>query len=292
VYELILEAREIPQNPDDLEPTLTTRTGVAVMIEDADDHLPEFRPAKFTRVLRMPYNVNEPWSFPDFRVEVEDGDVDPFNSKFELKFGWNLENYPVPIEEVFTFVTPSMENPTIQSKGMISMEVMNISLLSPGLTFDLQIGAYQKGYLVSNLNVPIEVAPGAKVLPAFSQNVYRIDVPEDVPEGGLIAKIAAKNHDEIDGIKYTLIGAGTEKFDVNETTGEIRCKADCLDFEKDKSHFFLIRAKAGDAVDEEVFALFHLDVQEKNDNKPVSTSSENEYDLHFTNRVFVDDTKA
>lgn len=239
------------------------------MIEDTDDHLPEFRPSQFTRILRIPYNANEAWTFPDFRVEVEDGDVDPYNSKFDLKFDWNLEDYPVPIEEVFQFVTPTPDNPSIQSKGIVTLEVMNISLLNPGLMIDLQIGAYQKGYLVSNLNVPIEVAPGPKVLPAFSQNVYRISVPEDIPEGGLIARIAAKNHDEIDDVKYTLIGAGSDRFDVNADTGDIRCKAHCLDFEKDKSHFFLIRAKAGDTVDEEVFALFHLDVVEKNDNKPV-----------------------
>lgn len=239
------------------------------MVEDEDDHIPEFRPAQFTKILKIPYNPGESWTFPDFRVEVEDGDVDAYNSKFELKFDWNLENYPVPVEKVFQFVTPSPESPTIQSKGIITMEASNISLLSPGLKIDLQIGAYQKGFLASTLNVPIEVASGPKIIPSFSQNVYKFAVPEDIPEDGLIAKIAAKNHDEIKGIKYSLIGAASERFTVDEDTGEIRCKSYCLDFEKDKSHFFLIKAKSGEAVDEEVFALFHLDVVEKNDNRPV-----------------------
>jgi hypothetical protein len=224
--------------------------------------------------LRIPYNPGESWTFPDFRVEVEDGDVDAYNSKFELKFDWTLDAYPIPVNQVFQFVTPASEDHSIQSKGIITIELMNISLLSPGLTIDLQIGAYQKGYLASTLNIPIEVAAGPKVLPTFSQNVYKFSVPEDIPEGGLIAKISARNHHEIEGIKYTLIGAASERFTVDENTGEIRCKSQhCLDFEKDKSHFFLIKANAGDAVDEENFALFHLDVIENNDNSPVSVLS-------------------
>jgi hypothetical protein len=135
VYELILEAREIPLDSDDLESTLTTRTGLAVMVKDEDDHLPEFRPSTFSRILRIPYNPGESYSFSDFRVEVEDGDVDAYNSKFDLKFDWaNNDNSKivVPVGEVFQFVTPSPDHPTIQSKGIITMEVTNISLLSPG----------------------------------------------------------------------------------------------------------------------------------------------------------------
>lgn len=186
---------------------------MAVMVKDEDDHIPEFRPSTFTRILKIPYNAGESWTFPDFRVEVEDGDVDSYNSKFELKFDWNLENHKVPVDKVFQFVTPTQDHPTIQSKGIITMEVTNVSLLSPGVKIDLQIGAYQKGHLVSNLNVPIEVASGPKILPAFSQNVYKFSVPEDIPEGGLIAKISARNHDEIDGVKYTLIGAAAERYE-------------------------------------------------------------------------------
>lgn len=268
VYELILEAREVPLHSEDLEPTLITRTGVAVIIEDVDDHLPVFIPPQFTRILRIPYNPEESWIFPDFRVEVEDSDVDQHNSKFSLKLDWNLEDNENDVDDIFAFVTPSNDDPTIQSKGIITLEVLNISKLEPGQVIDLQIGAVQNGQVVSNLNVPIEVAPGPKIVPIFSQNVYRVALPEDIGEGELVAKITAKNHNEIPGIKYSLIGIGSEKFDVNENTGEIRCRNKCLDYERNKHNFFLVKAKAGDKVDDEVPVLFYLDTIEKNDNYP------------------------
>ncbi|CAL8104119.1 unnamed protein product [Orchesella dallaii] len=268
VYELILEAREIPLHAEDTEPTLITRTGVAVIIEDVDDHLPAFIPPQFTRILRIPYNPEESWMFPDFRVEVEDSDVDPHHSKFSLKLDWNIEDSPHDIDDVFAFVTPSNDDPTIQSKGIITLEVLNISKLEPGQMIDLQIGAVQNGHIVSNLNVPIEVAPGPKIIPIFSQNVYRVALPEDLGEGELVAKITAKNHNEIPGIKYSLIGIGADKFDMNEDTGEIKCKAKCLDYERNQHNFFLIKAKAGEKVDDEVPVLFYLDTIERNDNYP------------------------
>jgi hypothetical protein len=275
VYELTLEAREFPLNPQDTEPTLVTRVGLAVMIEDLDDHIPVFTPDHFTRVLRIPYNPDESWTFPDFQVQVEDVDEAPAHSKFNLMFDWSLE-VPIPVEQVFAFVTPANSNPTVQSKGMVTMEVLNISLLQPGATFELEIGAYQHDHLVSKINIPIEVASGPKVLPIFNSTVYRVAVPEDIEDGELITWISAKNGDAIPGIQYSLIGVGAERFVVNAGTGEIRCgMVHCLDFERERNHFFLVRAKSGDGVEEEVYALFYLDTQPRNDESPMFPDSKN-----------------
>ncbi|CAG7721237.1 unnamed protein product, partial [Allacma fusca] len=269
VYELILEAREYPLGPDDTEPTLVTRTAVAVVIEDDDDFLPTFTPAVFAEVFKVPYNPNEAFIFPNFIAGVEDMDVDPTHSKFQLRFAWTepIPEGHIDPTDIFAFVTPYNQNPVIQSKGIITMEVLNISLLQPGTSFDLEIGAYQNEHLVSKINVPIEVARGPKSVPKFNNTVFRIRVSEDILEGDTITQISTVK--PFPGMKYTLIGIGADRFEVEEATGVIKCGRKCVDFEKEKHHLFLVKAKAGDAVEDTVFAVLNIDVLETNDNFPI-----------------------
>jgi len=267
VYELALEAREFPLNAEDTEPTLVTRVGLAVMVLDEDDNLPTFEPPQYPHILRIPYNPDESWTFPDFQVEVEDVDEDPAHAQFHLQFDWTL---PSAVDQVFAFVTPSNSNPTIRSKSIVTMEVLNISLLEPGAKFNLEIGAYQRDHLVSKINIPVEVEDGPKVLPIFNTTVFRVSVPEDIDKGELITTVATKNGHLIPNVHYSLIGIGSVKFDLDESTGEIRCGiGNCLDYERERSHFFLVRAKSGEKVDEEVYALLYLDTLPKNDESPV-----------------------
>ena len=269
VYELILEAREYPLGPDDTEPTLVTRTAVAVVIEDDDDFLPAFTPPKFLKVFKVPFNPGENYIFPDFAAEVEDNDASLGNSRFSLKFDW-VTGPPSPgldVEDVFSFISPTNANPIIQSKGAISMEIVNVSQLIPGSTFDLQIGAYQNEHLVSKLNVPIEVAGGPKPIPKFNATVFRVRAPESLLEGDIVTQVSVRN--KIPGIKYSLIGITADRFEVEEATGVIKCGRKCLDYEKETSHFFLVKARSGPGVDDVVFSLLYVDVIETNDNYPV-----------------------
>lgn len=228
--------------------------------------MPSFFPQTFDRILEIPFTPQNTWSFPDFRVEIEDSDVDPFHSRFTLQFSWNLENpKELKVTDIFSFVTPSNERPEIQSQGIITMQASNLSLLEPGVSFDLQIGAYQNDHLVSNVNVPIQVSGGPKAVPVFPKSVYKVKVAEDLPEDGVIAKIAVKNQKQLRSVKYSLIGVGAENFLVDENTGEIRCRGVCLDFESHPSHFFLVKAKSGNGVHDEAFALFYLDIVDMND---------------------------
>ena len=67
-----------------------------------------------------------------------------------------------------------------------------------------------------------------------------------------------------------------DHLDVDETTGEIRCAiSKCIDYEKEKQHFFLVKGKSGDTIEDEVFALLYLDVVEANDNYPVFIDGNN-----------------
>lgn len=286
VYELTLEAREIPLNNYDIEPTQTTRIGLAIIIQDQDDNLPIFTPSHFTDTLYIPYNEDESYIFPNFNVEIEDVDIETKHSIFNLQFDWNLEleESGISVDEVFAFITPDNTNPIIQSKGAITIEVLNISLLQPGSNFDLIIGAYQQSTdnnnteallnnnnnkLLTKLTIPIQVAPHGKILPIFNSTIYRVSVLEDIKPGELITRINIENHKAIPHTKYNIIGDSINNFYINESSGEIRCAMiNCIDYEKDKQHFFLIKAKSGNTIEDEAFALLYFDAIETNDNNP------------------------
>ena len=111
------------------------------------------------------------------------------------------------------------------------------------------------------------MAGGPKPIPKFNATVFRVKAPESLLAGDIVTQVSVRN--KIPEIKYSLIGITADRFEVEETTGVIKCGRKCLDYEKETSHFFLVKPASGPGVDDVVFSLLYVDVIETNDKYPV-----------------------
>ncbi|XP_035418816.1 protocadherin gamma-A10-like [Cygnus atratus] len=111
--------------------------------------------------------------------------------------------------------------------------------------------------------------------PVFSQAVYAVRVPEDVPVGSTLLALTATDADEgLNGeVKYSmtkLTAVQTDKFYVAPETGSIRLVRS-LDFEEDDSYELEVQARDGGGLSDT--ATVSISVTDVNDNAPELTVS-------------------
>ncbi|XP_031663896.1 protocadherin beta-16 isoform X27 [Oncorhynchus kisutch] len=107
--------------------------------------------------------------------------------------------------------------------------------------------------------------------PVFSENVYKVSVPENAPLGSLVVTVTAIDADEGANGEVTY-GFGPISEELNKTfsldpkTGDIRI-AGQMDFEEESIHELRIKAKDGSGLTS--FAKIFIEITDVNDNAPV-----------------------
>ncbi|XP_045572937.1 protocadherin beta-16 isoform X29 [Salmo salar] len=107
--------------------------------------------------------------------------------------------------------------------------------------------------------------------PVFSQNVYKVSVPENAPSGSLVVTVTATDADEGANGQVTYgFGPISEElnqlFSLDPKTGDIRI-AGQMDFEEESIHELRIKAKDGSGLTS--FAKIFIEITDVNDNAPV-----------------------
>ncbi|XP_036846223.1 protocadherin beta-16 isoform X32 [Oncorhynchus mykiss] len=107
--------------------------------------------------------------------------------------------------------------------------------------------------------------------PVFSENVYKVSVPENAPLGSLVVTVTAIDADEGANGEVTYgFGPISEElnkiFSLDPKTGDIRI-AGQMDFEEESIHELRIKAKDGSGLTS--FAKIFIDITDVNDNAPV-----------------------
>ncbi|XP_046903064.1 protocadherin gamma-A11-like [Hypomesus transpacificus] len=107
--------------------------------------------------------------------------------------------------------------------------------------------------------------------PVFSQNVYRVNLPENSPKGSVIMTVSATDADEgANGEVTYAFGPVSEQlselFSLDIKTGDI-CIVGEIDFEKESTHELSIQAKDNFGLTS--FANVIVEITDVNDNNPV-----------------------
>ncbi|XP_042165390.1 protocadherin beta-16-like isoform X43 [Oncorhynchus tshawytscha] len=107
--------------------------------------------------------------------------------------------------------------------------------------------------------------------PVFSENAYKVSVPENAPLGSLVVTVTAIDADEGANGEVTYgFGPISEElnkiFSLDPKTGDIRI-AGQMDFEEESIHELRIKAKDGSGLTS--FAKIFIEITDVNDNAPV-----------------------
>ncbi|XP_005184886.2 cadherin-23 [Musca domestica] len=257
VYVLSVRATELVDgNPTDDFST----TQITIVVNDVDDHIPEFNGDTFN--ISIAENLGNGMPLPGLTVIVDDRDMGN-NSRYSLilKNVKNAEN---------TFAVSPTE---AQGRTPIVVKVTNSSRLDYDVLdeelreFSFDILALVNGEEKSKARINVQLTDVNDNPPIFEQNSYRFLAAENLTEGTQIGVVRATDKDS-DGyglITYYLKGFGAEYFYTDPLTGGFYVKKP-LDYEKQNSYSLSVVAEDGGG--REANAQVYVEVIDVNDNYP------------------------
>ncbi|XP_006086513.1 protocadherin gamma-B2 isoform X15 [Myotis lucifugus] len=226
---------------------------VNVMIEDINDNPPHF-PQNST-VLQ----INE-LATPGTRFDLEsaiDADVGPHS----------LQSYQLSYNEHFSLMVKDKAEgknaPELVLERPLDREQQSSHLLV--------LTAVDGGDPVrtGTTQIRIEVTDANDNAPVFSQDVYRVSLPENLPPGTSVLKVTATDQDE--GINaeitysFKIPGDVGSTFTLDHQSGEIKSK-NPIDFEISSSYTIIMEAKDGGGMATKCKII--LEILDENDNAP------------------------
>ncbi|CAK1544137.1 unnamed protein product [Leptosia nina] len=107
--------------------------------------------------------------------------------------------------------------------------------------------------------------------PIFSQPLYSVHVPENVPNYPVI-KVHAEDPDSVPEITYTILKGDTDLFSIDRKSGMIRTLRP-LDREMIARHELIVGTEENNGQDKGATTTVEIIVDDKNDNAPVFTSA-------------------
>ncbi|XP_070270864.1 protocadherin gamma-B2 isoform X22 [Myotis yumanensis] len=225
---------------------------INVMIEDINDNPPHF-PQNST-VLQ----INE-LATPGTRFDLEsaiDADVGPHS----------LQSYQLSYNEHFSLMVKDKAEgknaPELVLERPLDREQQSSHLLV--------LTAVDGGDPVrtGTTQIRIEVTDANDNAPVFSQDVYRVSLPENLPPGTSVLKVTATDQDEgINAeIRYSFKTPGVgSMFTLDHQSGEIKSK-NPIDFEISSSYTIIMEAKDGGGMATKCKII--LEILDENDNAP------------------------
>ncbi|XP_078578476.1 cadherin-related family member 1-like isoform X1 [Branchiostoma floridae x Branchiostoma japonicum] len=239
VYSFDVQARE-----NSIE-ARTTNTSVRITVVDVNDQIPTFYNGTgnspqnyFTATIPEGTSAGIPLGGLDMRVEDNDeGD----NGRFTLTLDEEGSRY--------FEVVPS----TVYGQAAVNIRVKNSRLLDYETLQSVQFKVIAREDLAaehysSNATVLVTLEDTNDNSPVFSQSKYDLSVAENSPDGTVVGTITATDLDsgQFAAVTYSLQGSGTDKFAVNNLTGEITvAKGNELDRETIPFYFLTLLAEDG-----------------------------------------------
>lgn len=128
-------------------------------------------------------------------------------------------------------------------------------------------------YQVAFSTVHLQLLDANDHSPKFSQNLYKLSVPEDAEIGRKFADVRAKDADSgaFGELSYNLRGFGADRFRTDLRNGGVYV-AKALDYEDQKSYSLTLEARDGGGKVSTVNLLIEL--EDVNDNEPIFEQTE------------------
>ncbi|XP_075020930.1 protocadherin gamma-A10-like [Calonectris borealis] len=228
--------------------------GIEVEITDINDNAPSFREAETE--LRMSETTAPGTRFP--LRDAQDPDV-----------GRNsVQSYALSGDEHFSLAVQAGPGGDQRPELVLAKALDREEAVFHELVLRASDGG--EPARTGTARIRVAVLDANDNAPVFSQEEYRVRVPEDVPVGSALVTLTATDADEgLNGdVKYSfhkLSERASEIFYLHSETGEISVKDD-LDFEEISSHELEVQARDGG----ELFdtAKVAISVTDVNDNAP------------------------
>ncbi|KAG5209331.1 hypothetical protein JEQ12_016896 [Ovis aries] len=225
---------------------------VNVEIEDVNDHTPKFSQSSFE------LQISE---------STKSGARFILGSAHDADIGTNsLQNYQLSADDHFSLV--------IKEK-LDGSKYPELVLMTPldreeQKSYHLTLTALDFGDppLSSTAQIQVLVTDANDNPPVFSQELYRVELPENVLPGTTVLRVMATDQD--DGVNAEITFSFTEagqvtQFDLNSNTGEIII-LNTLDFEEVKEYSIVLEAKDGGGMIAQ--CTVEIEVLDINDNAP------------------------
>ncbi|XP_061755817.1 protocadherin gamma-A4-like isoform X14 [Nerophis ophidion] len=217
-------------------------------------------------------NDNSP-SFPQHEINLKITENAAVGTRFSLD---NAVDTDVGINDIQKYILKPSDNLKLESQSQPDgIKAIEMVLQKPldrekEETHTLMLIASDGGepHRSGTVRIQITVLDANDNAPVCSQPVYKVDVPENAPEGTLIATVSASDADAgLNGdVTYSTRATREEQmFDVNVKTGEIKLTGK-LDFENFKN--FQINVKASDRGGYADTCKVIVNIIDENDNVP------------------------
>ncbi|XP_056018521.1 cadherin-87A-like [Ostrea edulis] len=272
-------AREVINlNPLELgnDPQTTARTSIRITIFDINDQAPTFDPVNYQ--VTIPEDTPNRTPLPNLSLSVTDLDVGP-NGRYTLTLDQYTAEFEVsPIEG--QGATPAII--LVKNTSLIDYERGPRQYIMRVVARETQSDtAKQSG----TATVTVNIKDVNDNLPQFSQPSYSESILETAPGGTSVTKIQATDPDSgilgTIGIRYGLIGDGTNLFRIDPTTGNVfveNCPTpgdgNCIDYEKKRRYDLTVTARDENGLGQAVTINLIINILDVNDNAPVFTTQE------------------
>ncbi|XP_049983957.1 protocadherin gamma-B4 isoform X20 [Alexandromys fortis] len=225
---------------------------VSVELEDINDHVPKFTHTSFE------LQISE---------STKPGTRFILGSAHDADIGTNsLQNYQLSPNDHFSLVNKEKSDgskyPEMILKTPLDREKQK--------SYHLTLTALDFGHppLNGTAQIQVLVTDANDNPPVFSQDIYRVSLPENVHPGTTVLRVAATDQDEgvYSQITYSFSEAGQiTQFNLDSNTGEITT-LDTLDFEEVKEYSLVLEARDGGGMIAQ--CTVEIEVLDENDHVP------------------------
>ncbi|XP_012996335.1 protocadherin gamma-B4 isoform X15 [Cavia porcellus] len=225
---------------------------VSVEIEDINDHAPKFMHVSFE------LQISE---------SAQPGTRFILGSARDADIGTNaLQNYQLSPNDHFSLTNKEKSDgskyPEMILKTPLDREKQNL--------YHLTLTAIDCGDppLSSTAQIHVLVTDANDNPPVFSQDIYRVSLPENVYPGTTVLQVTATDQDE--GVNAEITFSFSEAsqitmFDLNSNTGEVTT-LNTLDFEEVKEYSIILEARDGGGMIAQ--CTVEIEILDENDNVP------------------------
>jgi hypothetical protein len=269
VLSLTVRASELVNGvPGDDDITSST-ADITITIRDVNDEAPTFNQQEYD--VTIPENVPFGTPLANLNMEVKDTDTGA-NALFKIDLLDNTDKF-------------SVEPATANGHTAVSIKVnsQKLDYENPNeRKFLLLVVATETNTekkLSSTATVTVQIQDLNDNSPAFDKESYTAIVSESATQGTDVITVNARDRDSGDygteGIRYKLMGTGSNLFNVDPISGKItvaacdRTAQQCLDYETTRAYFLSYSATDNNGEGKRTVVNLRITVADANDNPPL-----------------------
>ena len=242
---------------------------VTITIRDVNDEAPMFNRLEYE--VTIPENVPFGTPLANLNMEVKDTDTGP-NSVFKIDLLDNTDKFSVEPARASGHTAVSLKVNT-QKLDYENPNERKFLLL----VVATETNTEEK--LSSTATVTVQIQDLNDNSPSFDNDAYTAIVSESATEGAEVTSVTARDRDSGDygtqGIRYKLMGTGSDLFNVDPISGRVTVAAcdgsvsKCLDYEDTKAYFLSYSATDNNGEGKRTVVNLRITVADANDNPPL-----------------------